>query len=103
MITLREAIRKLQDTYALRRPDDPKSIIRSFEYIFEERFKGKKFQRYIVDVKLKRKNRIVLHVTHPAVIQEIESFKEELLKQVNDDLGEKMILDIEFRVVPSGK
>ena len=100
MITLRDAIKRLQDRYALKRPDDPKAIIRSFKYVFFNKFDGSKFDDLLVDIKVK-KNRLVLYVTHPVVIQEIEGFKEALLDSINRDMGEKLVLNIEFKVVPS--
>lgn len=101
MITLRDAVRRLQDKYALKRPDNPKDIVRSFEHVLDSKFSGKKYRDLIVKIKVKKKNRLVVHVVHPAVIQEMEGFREEMIKAVNDDLGERYLLNIEFRVVPS--
>ena len=98
MITLSDAIRRLKDRYALQRSDDPVEIIRAFNRVFDRDFNGAIYEEYIVDAKMKG-SRLVLSLTHPLIIQEIEGFASNLISAVNKELGESLLLDIDFKVV----
>jgi len=98
MITLGDAIKRLRDRYALRRSDDPDEIVRTFRRILNRDFNGAIYEEYIVDAKMKN-SRLILSLTHPLVIQEIKSFAASLTDAVNRDLGESLLLDIDFKVV----
>ncbi|MBU1023244.1 DUF721 domain-containing protein [bacterium] len=100
MKSLRDAIKNLCDQYAIRRTDDPDAVITSLKKELDKRYKKSPIRDFIKDLTFKR-NKIVISVTHPAVIQEMEGMKERIIKAVNDDLGEKLLLDIVFKIVPS--
>jgi len=100
MITLRDAIKRLREQYALRRPEDPAEAKRAFQKVLERDFNGSMFREYIVKVRRKG-SRLIVSVTHPAIIQELEGISIPLIDAINKELGEKIILDIDFKVVPS--
>ena len=102
MITLSEAIKRLKDRYALRRSNDPVEIIRTFRHVLDRDFNGTVYSEYIVDVRMKGP-RLVLSLTHPVIIQEIESFASQLINAINRELEENLLLDIDFKVVPPPK
>ena len=100
MKSLRDAIKNLCDQYAIKRADDPDAVVTSLKKVLDKKYKKSPFKDFIRDFKFRR-NKITISVTHPAVIQEMEGRKEKIIKAVNDDLGEKLLLDILFKIVPS--
>jgi hypothetical protein len=100
MITLKEVLKEIRERYALNVVDDRDAVVKAFWKIIETRFKNEPFREYIVDCKLRR-NKLVVSVSHPAVIQEMDASKEKMIKAVNDYLGESNIMDIIFKVVPT--
>ena len=102
MKTLSEAIRILRERYALQRPNDPAEAKRAFRKILMRDFKGEIYDEHIVKI-ARKGSRLIVSVTHPAIIQELEGISIPLIEAINNDLGKKVVLDIDFKVVPPKK
>jgi len=98
MITLSDALKRLRDHYALHRPNDPSEVKRTFSRILRRDFDGAKLEEFILKIR-KKGARLIIYVTHPVIIQELEGIAIPLIDAVNRELGENVILDIDFKVV----
>lgn len=100
MKTLKDILKEMRDNYALKQADDRGDVVDTFWKVIETKFKNTPFREFIVDCKMKR-NKLVVKVSHPAVIQEMGGSKTMMIKAINEIQGESVIMDILFKVVPT--
>lgn len=98
IIKLSEALKLLKEKYALNCPPSSQMVKNAFLKILKRDFKGARFDEFIVKI-TKKGSRLIISVTHPAIIQELEGIAIPLIAATNKELGENIILDIDFKVV----